>query len=217
MSCVPGIIMLTTLQASSHLISTVPWNRYPFCRWKNRHLEKLTKVIHLEGNRAQTRSALFPVLLYSVCMGTSLRVKWDTVAIFTGITVINQSFSVQARTYVYPDYKPSWWGAFNPWDSKGRLWGPFQDPFPKVGKSLASNQIHFLLKGGSFPWMCPLMQYYVNMVRAVPPFPLICIIEFQFVCWTYICWTFTMGWVFWWVVGKWRWKDTVRALKEFII
>lgn len=26
-----------------------------------------------------------------------------------------------------------------------------------------------------------------------------------------------MGWVFWWVVGEWRWKDMVHALKEFRI
>ena len=63
-----------------------------------------------------------------------------------------------------------WWGAFSHWDSKGRLWGPF----PKIGNP-GFNQIQFLLKGGSFPWMCPLMPYCVNMVRAIPPFHFICV------------------------------------------
>lgn len=44
--------------------------------------------------------------------------------------------------------------------------------------------------------MSPLIQYHVNMVRAVPQFLPICIIEFQFVYSTYSCCALTMGWAF---------------------
>lgn len=108
LSNVPDIV-LTTLQVLSHLIlitreDTHCADREPEIRrsWPRSHNWKVTELERW------------------------LPIFWPcNIAIYTGMSVINQSFSVQTRICVYPIYKPSWCGAYNQWDSEGRLWGSF--------------------------------------------------------------------------------------------